>query len=106
MNSKLSGNMRRKLAMMFSGPPDARLVIGLHGMTEIDTGSTTPGSLRVYMEMNGVMIVMSPKKARDMADIFEGPLFGAETIQHKCEWIPQTLRQVCDEIDARVARHN
>jgi hypothetical protein len=99
----ISNNMERKLAQMMAGP-DTNLVIGLGGNMELETGDTQPGSLRVAMTCNGVAMMMTPRQARALAANFEAR--GTELKAHNLEWIPQTLREVADEIDAKVAKHN
>lgn len=102
MPNAISNNMMRKLGQMMSAPGD--LVIGLGGMAELETGQTEPGSLRVAMTCNGIALMLNPRQARAMADSFDKQ--GDQMKAHKLEWIPQTLREVADEIDAKVAKHN
>lgn len=99
----ISNNMERKLAQMMAGP-DTHLQIGLGGMAELVSGETLPGSLRVAMSCNGIAMMMTPRQARAMAESFEAR--GEELKVNNLEWIPQTLREVADEIDAKVAKHN
>jgi hypothetical protein len=99
----ISNNMRRKMAQMMAGP-DSNLQIGLGGMAELENGETLPGSLRVAMSCNGIAMMMTPRQARALADTFDGR--AAETKAHDLEWIPKLLREVADEIDAKVREHN
>lgn len=88
---------------MMAGP-DTHLQIGLGGMAELVTGDTLPGSLRVAMSCNNIAMMMTPRQARALADNFSAQ--GEKLKAHNLEWIPQTLREVADEIDAKVAKHN
>lgn len=98
----LSNNVTKKLQRMFAPGPE-ELTIGLGGMAGLDTGESEPGSLRVAMTRGDVLIQLTPRQARVMASDFEKhPGYATAGI----EWIPQTLREVADEIDAKVAKHN
>lgn len=98
----ISNNMERKLAKML-GPGDDPLTIGLSGEIGIDDGRDCPGSLRVAMSRNGVMMRLTPRQARILAARYEQhPGFAEANIA----WLPQTLREVADEIDAKVKQHN
>ena len=103
MSARLSNNMERKLAQMM-GPGDDPLKIGLGGEMCIDTGEDRPGSLRVAMTRGGVAMMMTPRNARLLAERFES--HPAELEKHNLQWIPQTLREVADEIDAKIKQHN
>lgn len=103
MPNGVSNNMMRKLGQMMAGP-GGHLEIGLGGNMELETGETQPGSLRVAMSCNGIAMMMTPRQARAMADSFDAQVEGLKA--HKLEWIPQTLREVADEIDAKVAKQN
>lgn len=98
----ISGNLERKLAQMMAGP-DTNLQIGLGGNAELVMLETVPGSLRVAMACNGVAMMLTPRQARALAETFEK---NPGTKAHNLEWIPETLRSVADEIDAKVTKHN
>lgn len=97
-----SNNMKRKLAQMMAGP-DTNLEVGLGGMADAETLETMPGSLRVAMKCNGIAMMMTPRQARALAETFEK---NPDTPKNNLGWIPETLRQVADEIDEKVAKHN
>lgn len=98
----LSNNARRKLAQMFAGP-DTKLEIGLGGNAFADNLETVPGSLRVAMACNGVAMMLTPRQARNLAEALEQH---PKMKEAELQWVPQTLREVADEIDAKVAKHN
>lgn len=95
--------MERKLAQMM-GPGSEPLTIGLGGEMFADTGEERPGSLRVAVARSGMAVMMTPRQARVLAERFDEHPGGLK--KHNLEWIPQTLREVADEIDAKVRQHN
>lgn len=87
---------------MFQPGPE-ELTIGLGGDAALDTMEVQPGSLRVAMMRGGVVIQMTPRQARVMADdCAKFPGF----LDADLEWIPHTLREVADEIDAKVRQQH
>ena len=103
MAGRLSNNMMRRLAKML-GHGDDPLTIGLAGEISADTGKERPGSLRVVMARNGFAMMMTPHKARTLAEHYEKQ--PKELKRLNLEWIPQTLRETADKIDAKVRQNN
>lgn len=80
------------------------LVIGLGGEAATEGGEALPGSLRVAVTRNDIIVMMSPKEARALADRFDA--HPEQCREAGVEWIPQTLREVADEIDDKIKQHN
>lgn len=102
MNEKLQGKDWKKLGKMMADN-GAPLQIGLYG-EDFLSGVTVPGSLRVAMERGGIVMLLSPAKARALADAFDKR--NNDPGYKSVEWIPQTLREIADEIDKRISALN
>ena len=97
----VSGKIEKKLRRMFFGG-DGHLTIGLAGEARIETGEDEPGSYRVAMTCNNVVIMMSPAEARIVAERYETE----EAKKCGVYWIAQTLREVADEIDGKIRQQH
>lgn len=102
----MKGKDLKKLRKMMrpNAAGGCELQFGVTGAAEVDSvmagaPKDLPGSLRVYMANNGVILAMSAAEARRMAKYYDSPEAKAAGIDD----IGATLRELADECDIRNA---